>query len=129
MCTEAVLLDVDPVGIVRGRGGKDGAEDQYVNDRQVTARCVVAALGGGLALVQTPRWAAEATANLTSRQPSCPSKGVLRLLPAAAARRFFARCSRPLGYTVEATSHDWTRACRCSARGRLFTVTLERRVR
>ena len=33
-CTAAILLDVDPVGMVRGRGGKGGAEDQYVNDRR-----------------------------------------------------------------------------------------------
>ena len=32
-CTAAILLDVDPVGLVRGRGRKSGAEDQYVNDR------------------------------------------------------------------------------------------------
>ena len=36
-CTAAVLLDVDPVGMVRGRGGKGGAEDQYVNDRPYVA--------------------------------------------------------------------------------------------
>lgn len=36
-CMAAVLLDVDPVGIVRGRGGKGGAEDQYVNDRPYVA--------------------------------------------------------------------------------------------
>jgi len=40
-CTAAVLLDVDPVGMVRGRGGKGGAEDQYVNDRWFNS-----ALGG-----------------------------------------------------------------------------------
>src|SRR5262245_22620465 len=27
--TAAILLDVDPIGMVRGRGGKGGAEDQY----------------------------------------------------------------------------------------------------
>ena len=32
-CTAAVLLDADPVGMVRCRGSKGGAEDQYVNDR------------------------------------------------------------------------------------------------
>jgi RNA repair, ligase-Pnkp-associating, region of Hen1 len=34
-CTAAVLLDVDPVGLVRGKKGqKDGGTlDQYVNDR------------------------------------------------------------------------------------------------
>ena len=36
-CTAAIVLDVDPVGMVRGRGGKGGAEDQYVNDRPYVA--------------------------------------------------------------------------------------------
>ena len=36
-CTAAVLRDVDPVGIARGRGGKCGAEDQYINDRPYVA--------------------------------------------------------------------------------------------
>jgi hypothetical protein len=36
-CTAALALDVDPVGMVRGRGGKGGAEDQYVNDRPYVA--------------------------------------------------------------------------------------------
>lgn len=36
-CTVAILLDVDSVGMVRGRGGKGGAEDQYVNDRPCVA--------------------------------------------------------------------------------------------
>ena len=32
--TAALLLDVDPVGMVRGKGDwKDGMLDQYVNDR------------------------------------------------------------------------------------------------
>jgi RNA repair, ligase-Pnkp-associating, region of Hen1/PNKP adenylyltransferase domain, ligase domain len=36
-CTAAILLDVDPVGTVRGRDGKSGVEDQYVNDRPYVA--------------------------------------------------------------------------------------------
>ncbi len=39
VCTAAILLDVDPVGMVRGRTGKGGAEDQYVNDRPYVASC------------------------------------------------------------------------------------------
>ncbi len=41
VCTAAVLLDVDPVGIVRGRGGKGGAEDQPVNDRRYLASALL----------------------------------------------------------------------------------------
>src|ERR687889_1482342 len=36
-CTACLLLDVDPVGIVRGKGSGDGLLDQYVNDRPYTA--------------------------------------------------------------------------------------------
>ena len=38
-CTAALLLDIDPVGLVRGRGskGSDGLLTQYVNDRPYVA--------------------------------------------------------------------------------------------
>jgi hypothetical protein len=39
-CTAALLLDVDPVGLVRNRrgpSGEGGALDQYVNDRPYVA--------------------------------------------------------------------------------------------
>src|SRR5687767_8633088 len=39
-CTAALLLEVDPVGLVRGRGGaagEGGLMDQYVNDRPYAA--------------------------------------------------------------------------------------------
>src|SRR5262249_6326545 len=37
VCTAAILLDVEPGGVVRRRTGKGGAEDQYVNDRPYVA--------------------------------------------------------------------------------------------
>lgn len=36
-CEAALVLDVDPVGLVRGRGSSDGLLDQYVNDRPYAA--------------------------------------------------------------------------------------------
>src|SRR3954471_5225243 len=36
-CTAALLLDVDPVGLVRGRNGTGGGLDAYVNDRPYAA--------------------------------------------------------------------------------------------
>jgi hypothetical protein len=36
-CEAALVLDVDPVGLVRGRGAADGLLDQYVNDRPYAA--------------------------------------------------------------------------------------------
>lgn len=36
-CEAVLALDVDPVGLVRGRGSADGLLDQYVNDRPYAA--------------------------------------------------------------------------------------------
>jgi 3' terminal RNA ribose 2'-O-methyltransferase Hen1 len=36
-CEAALVVDVDPVGLVRGRGAADGPLDQYVNDRPYAA--------------------------------------------------------------------------------------------
>src|SRR3954463_1701377 len=36
-CTACLLLDVDPVGIVRGKGSAKGLLAQYVNDRPYAA--------------------------------------------------------------------------------------------
>lgn len=36
-CEAVLVLDVDPVGLVRGRGEADGLLDQYVNDRPYAA--------------------------------------------------------------------------------------------
>jgi hypothetical protein len=63
-CTAAVLLDVDPVGIVRGRGGKGGAEDQYVNDRPYVASSL-------LSVVLT-RWFGSALGGRCERKPDLP---------------------------------------------------------
>lgn len=60
-CSVALVVDVDPVGLVRGRGDADGPLTQYVNDRpytsssflavaiaQVFTRTISAASGHGL---------------------------------------------------------------------------------
>lgn len=36
-CEAAIVLDVDPIGLVRGKGRADGLLDQYVNDRPYAA--------------------------------------------------------------------------------------------
>lgn len=41
-CEAALVLDIDPVGLVRGRGTGDGLLDQYVNDRPYAANSFLA---------------------------------------------------------------------------------------
>jgi len=80
-CTAAVLLDVDPVGMVRGRG-KGGAEDQYVNNGPYVASPL-------LSVVLSP-W-------FNSRLAAVPCRG---------GEAFLRGLFEPLGDTVEATRHE-----------------------
>jgi 3' terminal RNA ribose 2'-O-methyltransferase Hen1 len=103
-CTAALLLEVDPVALVRGpasRGAPDGELAQYVNDRPYAASSMLA-----VALNQVFRTAlagrsdarpelAAARIPLHIRVPALRCRGGARL-----AHHVFA----PLGWTVEATS-------------------------
>jgi 3' terminal RNA ribose 2'-O-methyltransferase Hen1 len=104
-CTAALLLDLDPIGLVRGwrgPGGEGGTLGQYVNDRPYVAssffsvamaRVFASALKG----VSRERAAlAEARIPLEARLEVVPCRGGEPLL-----RRLF----EPLGYEVEAKGH------------------------
>jgi 3' terminal RNA ribose 2'-O-methyltransferase Hen1 len=102
-CTAAVLLDVDPVGMVRGRGGKGGAEDQYVNDRPYVASSLLS--------VVLSRWFNSALAGRCERKPELaaselPLEARLAAVPCRGGEAFLRALFEPLGYTVEATRHE-----------------------
>ena len=104
-CTAALLLDVDPVGLVRNRKGPSGERgtlDQYVNDRPYVAssflsvaiaRVFGSALGGRSKhreeLVTTP----------------LPLKAKISVLPCRGGEGLLRRLFEPLGYHVSAERH------------------------
>ena len=101
-CTAALLLDVDPVALVRGRGEGAGLLDQYVNDRPYVASSflsVALAEVFGSALNgrsrERPELAAAAIP-LEAHLPALPARGGPEVV-----RRLFA----PLGYDVEIAEH------------------------
>jgi 3' terminal RNA ribose 2'-O-methyltransferase Hen1 len=103
-CTVALLLDVDPVGLVRGRGagGEGGTLDQYVNDRPYVASSFMSVaisevFGSALAgrSKERPQLAAEPIP-LVARVAVLPCRGGEPML-----RQLF----EPLGYSVSITSH------------------------
>jgi 3' terminal RNA ribose 2'-O-methyltransferase Hen1 len=117
-CTAALLLDVDPVGLVRGAGG---TIDQYVNDRPYVASSFLAvaiarvlgtALGGRCE--RLPELAASPLP-LEARIAALPCRGGEGLL-----RRLF----EPLGYTVHADGHALDPTFPAWGMSRYFTVTL-----
>lgn len=100
-CTAAILIDVDAVGLVRGKGG-ERTLDQYVNDRPYVASSMLSvalsrvfgtALSGNCR--ERPELAATAIP-LTANVPTIPCRAGTDLL-----RRLF----EPLGYEVQITSH------------------------
>jgi 3' terminal RNA ribose 2'-O-methyltransferase Hen1 len=120
-CTAAVTLDVDPVGMVRGRGGKGGAEDQYVNDRPYVASSL-------LSVVLT-RWFNSALAGRCERKPDLPGiplplEARLAALPCRGGEVFLRRLFEPLGYDVDAVRHPLDEQMPALGASRIFTVTL-----
>jgi 3' terminal RNA ribose 2'-O-methyltransferase Hen1 len=101
-CTAAMLLDVDPVGLVRKPRGSGGTLDQYVNDRPYAAssflsvaisRIYGSALGGR----------SKEKAELV--ESSIPLEAHLPSLPCRGGESFLRELFEPLGYEVGATSH------------------------
>jgi 3' terminal RNA ribose 2'-O-methyltransferase Hen1 len=120
-CTAAILLDVDPVGMVRGRGGKGGAEDQYVNDRPYVASSLLS--------VVLSRWFNSALGGRCERKPelaatALPLEARIAAVPCRGGEGFLRALFEPLGYEIEATRHELDDSMPSLGTSRLFTVTL-----
>ncbi len=96
-CEAALVLDVDPVGLVRGKGRSDGLLDQYVNDRPYAASSFLSvALGRALrtAMAGTSRERPELA------EAEIPLEAVVTPLPARGGERLVRELFEPLGWTV-----------------------------
>ena len=92
-CTAALLLDVDPVGLVRGRGGQRRAAARPVRQRPAVRRLVVPERRDR-ARCSARRWPGAARSGRSWPTTRAPARGAARRrCPAAAARRSCARCS------------------------------------
>lgn len=99
-CTAALLVEIDPVALVRGRGpaGEGGQLEQYVNDRPYVANSFVSvAMGRMFTTAMSGRSKerqelADTPIPLTAHVPVIAARGGEDLV-----RRLF----EPLGYTVE----------------------------
>jgi len=120
-CTAALLLEVDPVSMVRGRSGKGGVEDQYVSDRPYVASSLLS--------VVLSRWFNTTLSGKCERRPelveaALPIEARLAAVPCRGGETFLRGLFEPLGYEVEATRHDLDERMPALGASRLFTVTL-----
>jgi 3' terminal RNA ribose 2'-O-methyltransferase Hen1 len=128
-CTAALLLDVDPVGLVRNRrgpGGDSGTLDQYVNDRPYVASSflsVAIARVLGTALAGTSKDRPELA------EQALPLEAKIAVLPCRGGEDFLRRLFEPLRYEVIATHHPLDEKFPEWGESPYYTVTLRATVR
>lgn len=97
-CTASLLLDVDPVGLVRG-GSSGGTVDQYVNDRPYVASSF---LSVAIAQVFGSALAGKSRDRPELAEQSIPLEACVAVVPCRGGEEMLRRLFEPLGYTVEA---------------------------
>jgi len=103
-CTAALLLDIDPVALVRNQRGPAGegfALEQYVNDRPYVASSFLST-----ALSKAFNTAMNGTCKDRPELPDTllPLEATVAVMPAASAEQL-QRLFEPLGYAVETEAH------------------------
>lgn len=123
-CTAALLIEVDPVGLVRRRGGPSGEGgllDQYVNDRPYVsssftsvalARTFGTALGG------------RSKSRQTLADTPLPLEICIAVLPCRGGEPLLRRLFEPLGYQVTASRHPLDEKFPDWGESRYWSVTL-----
>src|SRR5919199_1339945 len=128
-CTAALLLDVDPVGLVRGRRGPSGEGrtlEQYVNDRPYVASSFLS--------VAIARAFGSAMAGRSKERPelaetALPLRAKISVLPCRGGEGFLHRLFEPLGYEVSASQHALDEKFPEWGESPYFTVELDGSVR
>ena len=96
-CEAALVLDIDPVGLVRGRGAGEGLLEQYVNDKPYAASSFMS-----VALARSLRSAMAGTSKdrpeLAARD--IPLEAMITPLPARGGETLVRALFEPLGWTV-----------------------------
>jgi 3' terminal RNA ribose 2'-O-methyltransferase Hen1 len=124
-CTAALLLEVDPVGLVRNRRGPAGegrSLEQYVNDRPYVASSF---LSVALSDVFSSAIAGKAKDRIELVDAPIPLKTVISSVPCHAGEELLKRLFEPLGYSVTAEPRLLDENFREWGQSRYFRLTLE----
>jgi 3' terminal RNA ribose 2'-O-methyltransferase Hen1 len=110
-CSVVLMVDVDPVGLVRGKGDSDGPLTQYVNDRPYAASSFLAV---AIAQVFSSGMSGSSKARAELAAMAIPLEVEIPVLRCRAGEAKLRACFEPLGYVVEAhalpldeTFPDW----------------------
>jgi 3' terminal RNA ribose 2'-O-methyltransferase Hen1 len=127
-CTAALLLDVDPVALVRtrrGPAGEGGALEQYVNDRPYVASSFMS--------VAIARTLASALGGSSKGRPELvdaklPLIARIAVLPCRGGELLLRKLFEPLGYSVSAEHHGLDEKFPEWGEGPYYTVELSQAI-
>src|SRR5688500_3823139 len=128
-CTAALLLDVDPVGLVRGRRGPEGEGGlltQYVNDRPYVASSF---LSVAIANVFGTAMTGRSKERPELAETAIPLDVRLAAVPCRGGEEFLRRLFEPLGYAVVVEAHPLDATVPEWGPSRYFTVSFSGSVR
>ena len=126
-CTAALLLDVDPVALVRGRKGPAGfALGQYVSDRPYAASSF---LSVAIARVLSSALAGRSRSRQALADQPLPLVANVSALPCRGGEGFVRSLFEPLGYSVTAVRHPLDDRFPAWGEGPYFSVGLSARCR
>ncbi|PYU88200.1 MAG: 3' terminal RNA ribose 2'-O-methyltransferase Hen1 [Acidobacteria bacterium] len=128
-CTAALLLDVDPVGLVRNRrgpAGGGGTLEQYVNDRPYVASSF---LSVAIAQVFSSALAGRSEDRPELAETALSLEANVSVLPCRGGQGFLRRLFEPLGYEVVAKGCPLDEKFPEWGESVYFTVELRGRVR
>jgi 3' terminal RNA ribose 2'-O-methyltransferase Hen1 len=126
-CTAALLLDVDPVGLVRKRRGpagnanSGGVLEQYVNDRPYVASSF---LSVAISQVFGSALGGRSKDHAELADTALPLEARLAVVPCRGGEGFLRRLFEPLGYEVEAVHHTLDEQFPEWGESAYYTVTL-----
>lgn len=125
-CRACLLLDVDPVGMVRGKGRSEGMLDQYVNDRPYVASSFLS-----VAISQVFGTALQGRCKDRPElvEAPMPLEARLDVLPVRGGERFLRAVFEPLGYAVEALRHPLDERFPAWGESPYFSVTIRKETR
>src|SRR3954469_14528905 len=127
-CTVALLLDLDPVGLVRNRrgpAGEAGMLQQYVNDRPYVASSFLS--------VAIARTLASALAGTSKGRPELaneplPLTAKISAISCRGGEEILRRVFEPLGYQVRAIHHPLDESFPEWGEGPYYSVELEQKI-
>lgn len=103
-CTAALMLDIDPIGLVRSQAAKtgDASLDQYVNDRPYVASSFMSVAIG---IAFKSAMAGKSRQRPELAETAIPIEVALPVIPCRGGEGLLHRLFEPLGYAVEAARH------------------------